>query len=93
MKNLCFRFARSSTRLTSAFICLLALAAPQIIFAQFKEPFTEFASTAARSVIVRDINYLPLRGERWCYLAVWQDMLHAAHRRLDGSKANGRTSR
>jgi transposase InsO family protein len=28
---------------------------------------------AAAKLIVGDITYLPLRGGRWCYLAVWQD--------------------
>ena len=35
----------------------------------------ENCATKAGQVIVGDITYLPLRGGKWCYLAIWQDKL------------------
>lgn len=31
------------------------------------------AECAPAKIIVSDITYLPLKNDRWCYLAVWQD--------------------
>ena len=43
------------------------IASPNLL----KEP--KIVESEAGRVIIGDITYLPLRGGKWCYLAIWQD--------------------
>lgn len=43
----------------------------------------KIAECAPAKVIIGDISYLPVRGGKWCYLAVWQDTRHTPDNRLE----------